>query len=260
MPAALLDALRERLRPRSVLGAVAVLAFLRVALDASLVQLATTVVTMAVLGLTDAAAEAYDLREAVRRIGLGVVTLVGGGALLAFDDGAVWTPVVLLAIGCWISLDAVQTIRHEGATVDEPDGREVYHDYVARTVHEQLQERPHTRRELSQALDAGDDAIDAAVERLRSRGVVERDGSELRVAPRTDPDGLARVRDVVTRAVARLARPVTLEFESSSDEGGASESSGSAVRRIGDSGSSEAGAGNGGDERESERQRETERR
>jgi hypothetical protein len=219
MPDSLRDALRERLTAGAALGSVALLAVWIGPLDASLPQLATTVATGLVMTLTDAAGDAYDLRESVEAGGIGLIAVLGGTALLAFGDGSAWLPVALLSVGAWFLLDAVQTVRHEGATVeaeagaDARDGRAVYRNYVARRVHETLDAEARTRRELREALDADAGAVDAAVATLRERGVVTVVGSELRVT-RSDPTRRERFRRRLGAAATRLARPVALEFDS----------------------------------------------
>lgn len=214
------DALRERFAPRSILYGAVLLAAFHVLLDASFEQLATMAAFGAVTGLTGAARDAYDLREPVEHAGLGAIAVVGGVGLLAAGEGATWLPAAFLAVGCWFLLDAVQTVRHEGATEDVPDGHEVYHDYVARQVHDLLADRPRTRRELGDELDADDEALDAAVEKLLTRGVVTRAGSELRVASSDREGWWARTRDRLAGVVGRIARPLALEFGRESEADG----------------------------------------
>lgn len=210
----LVDALRERVRLRSILIGVGVLAVLRAVFDTSLAQLGVTVATGAIFGLSEAAEEAYDLRSEVRRLAFGGVVVVSGGALLTFDDGAAWLPVAFLVIGAWILSDAVQALRHGGLTDgdDPPDGEEVYHRYVVRRVHETLDDRPRTRRELSEALDSDDEDVDRALDTLEERDLLDRAGSELRIAS-SDPSRLATAHEKLGSGVSRVARPVALELE-----------------------------------------------
>lgn len=214
MPDTLRDELRRRVGLRSVLIGVGLLVGLRVLFDASVAQLGVTAVTGAISGLTGAAEEAYDLRSGVRWFGLGAIAVVFGAALFAFDDGAAWLPAAFLLVGVWVLFDAVQTLRHDGIRADETerDGSEVYHTYVVRRVHEVLDERPRTRRELSEAVDSNDEAIDRALDTLRERGLLDRNGSELRVSS-PEEGVLAMAREKISSGSSRLARPVTLERE-----------------------------------------------
>lgn len=219
------DTLREALRDRlgfwPALQWIAVGAVLRHLLDPSPAQFVTTAVSMAVFGLSELVTDVYDVRQSVRHAGFGIYVLISGAALLLLgDSGLVALPVAFLLVGTWFVADAVQTVRHEGATEDVPDGHEVYHDYVARQVHDLLTDRPRTCRELAEELDADDEALDAAVQTLIDRGVVTRVGSELRVAQST-PDGwLARARDRLATVAGRIARPVALEFGREDGEDG----------------------------------------
>lgn len=65
MPSTLREAVRKRLTVRSVASVVAALAILRVALDASVAQLAVTAALSFVAGTADIAREVYDVRESV---------------------------------------------------------------------------------------------------------------------------------------------------------------------------------------------------
>lgn len=216
MSDALRDELRDRFRLRTVLMWVGMLAGFRVVLDASVAQLAVTVVTGALFGLSEAVEEAYDLRSGVRWLGSGGVALVSGAALLAFDDGTAWLPAALLLIGAWILLDGVQTLRHEGLrdAGDVRDGEDVYREYLVRRVHETLADRPRTRRELADELDADDDDLDRALDALCERGLLERRGSELHVPSSDDEAGpVAAAREKLGSGADRLTRPVRLEFD-----------------------------------------------
>ncbi|MFB6150467.1 MAG: MFS transporter [Haloarculaceae archaeon] len=224
MTAALLETLRERLHLRTVLGWLGVLALVHFGFGSSLPQVATTAAVSGVVGLNELLSDAYDLRDSVGHAGVGVAAVVSGVGLLAFDEGAAWLPLGFVLVGGWFVLDAVQTVRHEGATEAQTtrDGREVYRDYVARRVHETVRERSLTPRELGDELDADDEDVEAAVERLRDRGAVERVGSELR--PASDERGrLARVRERAATVARRIARPVTIEFGSDGRDDGTAE-------------------------------------
>lgn len=220
MPGSVLDALRDQFSFRTLLVGIGLLAALHVIFDASIPQLATMVGLGFVASVADAVSDAYDLRRSVERAWIGMTAVAGAAVTSAVADGSGRFPVAFLVVGVWFLLDAVQTIRHEGAIVDDEqrDGWDVYHDYVARRVHEALEERPMTRRELDEALEADEDAIDAALDRLGERDVVVRAGSEFRVA-KADPDGWAgRTRYWSHRTIRRIARPLLLEFEN--DGGG----------------------------------------
>lgn len=217
MTRALLEAVRDRLTVRNALTAVAVFGGLHFVLGVSRAQLATSMAMGLVVGLADVVTDVYDLRNSVKHLATGLPAVVGGLVLLAFDDGPVWVPVAILLVGGWFVLDAVQTVRHEGATKPARTGREVYRSYVARRVHETLADGPLTRRELGDELDADPADVDRAVERLVDRGVLERAGSELREAPDPESDGLARVGEWIRRFAGRVARPVALEFGRAGD-------------------------------------------
>ena len=211
----LVDALRERLDFQTVLTGIALLAGLRLLFDVSAAQLAVTAAMGALSGLAEVTTDAYDLRESVKHGWFGAVGLVGGGAMALFAGESAWVGFVFLALGAWFVADAVQTVRHEGATVESPDGRTVYQDYLARRVDELVAEQPRTRRELHEAMDADPGDIDAAVDRLEDRGVVTWAGSELRPVD-DDPGAVGRLRDRLGALARRVARPVTLELHEGS--------------------------------------------
>lgn len=214
MSTSLGDALRERLELRPVLVWLALTAVLYF-FGTPPLQLAATTVMSGVIGLYDVLADSYDLRESVRHVGLGAAMVLGGGGLLMFDESSVLLPVTFLVLGVWFILDAIQTVRHEGITEPSRDGHDVYRDYVARRVHETLKERPQTRRELGESLDADDEAIDMAVEHLLDRDVIKRTSSELRVPPSTDRSRLDHARGWIAGMISRIARPITIEFDGS---------------------------------------------
>lgn len=204
------DAVRDRVGLRSALSTAVALGVLWL-LVGSPVHLATSVAGLVVVGALDVLSEVYSLRESVKHGVFGAYTGLAGAGLLA-AGGAGWLPVGFVLVGGWFVLDAVQTVRHDGATEESPDGRDVYLDYVARRVHELLGERPRTRRELDDALAAESAVVDAALARLRERGVVERAGSEYRVTPDASRGRLSRTRQSFLGLLRRVARPVTVEF------------------------------------------------
>jgi len=217
MPSTLREAVRERVTLRSVVSLVAALAILRVAVDASVPQLAVTAALSLVAGTADIAREVYDVRQSVASGWIGAVSIVGSSVLLGLGEGPVWFTATFLVVGAWFLADAVQTARHEGLTEEEPSGRTVYRDYVGRRIHGTLDEQPHTRRELCDALDADDATIESALERLCERGVVVREGSEFRLDS-AETGRLDRIRGALAGFGRRLARPVTLELGSEGDE------------------------------------------
>ena len=256
------ETLREALREQVTLRAVAqwlvaggILYFL---LDPAPIQFITTTVSMGIFGLSELVTDVYDVRQSVRNAGLGVYALVSGAVLLLLGDPNVAAlPVAFLLVGAWFVVDAVQTARHEGVTEDEPTGREVYHDYVGRRVHEALEDGPRTRRELSEALDADDEAIDSAVAKLQSRGAVVRESSAFRLDD-TDDGGIA---DRVAGLARRIARPLTLELGgdgADADDGEDADLKPERVDRPGAAaGRDDPAAGRGGRDDESGREYET---
>ncbi|MGA9401915.1 hypothetical protein [Haladaptatus sp.] len=143
-------------------------------LESTAPQLATTALATASAGLTEFLSDAYDLRKPVTHAGFGVQLLLGGVALSVFDDGSVLFPAAFLAVGGWFALNAVQTVRHEGGTVPETtrDGHDVYREYVAKRIYVILDDRPPTRCELGDSLDADDEVVDAAIDRLLDRDAI----------------------------------------------------------------------------------------
>lgn len=208
-------AVSDRLRPRSILGWLVVVTALWWLFDESTVQVGMTLATSAIVGLADVSTEAYDLRSDVETLGLGFVMLLGGVSLFAFGT-SVDVAIVFALAGGWMALDAGQVLRHEGwkATDDRDnrDGHDVYHEYVLRRVDSELRERALTRRELFDALDADDRAIDRALDVLAERGLLSHNGSELRVSSPPQPGALERARSGIVAPFARLARPLTIEF------------------------------------------------
>lgn len=239
-------AVRDRLRPRSILAWCGFVAFLFWASDDATTLVGTSLVSAVVVGLSDVLAEVYGLRPEIESLGTGLIFLLSATGLSVFGDGAWWVSGSLVAITGWWVLDTIQTLRHEGLTVDEDDesrdGRDVYHDYVTRKVDETLREQPLTRRELSDALDPDDAALDRAVAELDDRGLLVREGSELRTRSPPEPGALARARGLAATAAARLAQPLTVEFEgeSSADDTGGADRHGPVAARAGPGSRSDA--------------------
>jgi hypothetical protein len=211
-------AVSNRLRPRSIFLWFVLAAFLFWFYDRSVVQLGMAIATSTILGLSDVFTEVNDLRSEVRALSLAFVTLLGALSLFVFggstsDSGAA---VAFVLAGGWLALDAGQVLRHEGwkdtDEHSEHDGHDVYHEYVLRQVDSELRERALTRRELMATLDADDAAIDHALDVLAERGLLSRNGSELRVSSPPQSGALARVRSGIAAPLARLARPLTIEF------------------------------------------------
>jgi len=220
-------AVRDRMSYRAVLTWLGFVVITFWLLDGSLAQAVTSLVTTLILGLSELLTEVYDLRGAVRWFGVGLVALLSAAALFALGSsgGVWWLPALLAGVGALIAFDAIQTLRHEGLFIDNddanPDGRDVYHDYVTRKVDETLRERSLTRRELSTVLDPDDEALDRALAELDDRDLLVREGSALRVRSPPEPGALVRARGLAATAAARLARPLTVEFddESPADDG-----------------------------------------
>lgn len=218
-------AVRDRLRrPEIVLFWVAYVVFLFWMLDGAMVQLGVTLVTAVVFGASELLTDVYDLRSDVQSLGLAFMTLLGSLSLFAFggSDSDMGAAVVFALAGGWMALDATQTLRHEGWKEDthDRDGREVYHEYVVRRADSELRERALTRRELGNELDADKAAIDRALDTLAERGLLSRNGSELGVSSPPQPGPLERARSGIAASLARLARPLTIEFaDDASDDG-----------------------------------------
>ncbi len=215
-------AVSDRLRPRSILGWLVVVTALWWLFDESTVQVGMTLATSAIVGLADVSTEAYDLRSDVETLGLGFVMLLGGVSLFAFGT-SVGVAIVFALAGGWMALDAGQVLRHEGWKAtddhDDRDGHDVYHEYVVRRVDSELRERALTRRELFDALDADDRAIDRALDVLAERGLLSRNGSELRVSSPPQPGTFERARSGIAAPFARLAQPLTIEFADGATDG-----------------------------------------
>ena len=227
MPGALRDAVREKVGVRSVLLSLGLAAALVVVFDRSLVQVGTLVAITLTSTAFDAVSEAYDLRKEFERFGFGVVGLLGAVSVRTLFGGPWWLAALVALVAGWFVLDAVQAFRHFGLTEDDDarDGREVYAEYVTRRVDETLRERPMTRRELSEALDADEATVDRALATLDERGLLVRDGSELRVDSPSAGGALARVREKARGALRRLVRPVSIEFRDDGEDCGDAERS-----------------------------------
>ncbi len=209
------DALRERLTLRALFSWLAVLAIFHFFLESTGPQLAITTLTTVSAGLTDLVSDVYNLRKSVTNAGLGIQMIISASALLVFDDGTMLFPAAFFAIGGWFILNAVQTVRHEGATVSgtSQDGHDVYRDYVARRVYDILDDRPQTRRELDESLESEDAVVDAAIDRLLDNDAIQQVGSEFRISSSSDSGGITRIQRGTTGLIQRIARPILLEFE-----------------------------------------------
>ncbi|WP_231188844.1 hypothetical protein [Haladaptatus sp. DYF46] len=215
MSTAFRDALYERLTLRTLLSWLTMLAIFWIFLDSTIPQLAIMTLTAASMGFTDLVSDTYDLRNPVKYSGFGIQMILSGGALLAFEEGTIMLPAIILVIGSWFILNAIQTIRHEGATIPETDrdGHDVYRNYVAGRLYDILKERPQTRRELDESLDADYEVLDAAINQLLDRDTITQNGSEFRLATSPDPNGLTRIQEWTTGMLQRIARPLSLELE-----------------------------------------------
>lgn len=121
------------------------------------------------------------ISQRTKRVGIGVVGLAAAVVLLA-ADGELWLTFLFLglftvarATMAAVDGDLLEPSSHgftAGAAVS-PTG-----DPVAEEVLAALSHRPHTRRELWEAVDTDADTIDDALATLQERGTVTRAGSE----------------------------------------------------------------------------------
>ena len=246
MLAPLRRTLRDRLSLRSVAGALVFTLFLAWLFDQSFGSAAESAAAAALVGGSGLVADAYGLRDEVRGLGLGLYVLAAGVALALLDP----TPYVgeaFAVAGAWILLDNGQTLRHDGVAEpdrDPADGAAVYRQYLAQRLRDLLDERPHTRRELREAFDETPDAVDDALALLADRGLVEREGSEYHTRERPS-------RGPVRRALARLARPLTLELRDDADDAEDRVADARPATRRGDADRDEAGSADVGGDRTS---------
>jgi hypothetical protein len=122
--------------------------------------------------------------QRTKRVGIGVVGLAAGGSLFAVD-GELWLTFLLLGLFSVaratlgdVGGDLLEPSSHAftaGAAVSPTD------DPVAGEVLAALSDRPHTRRELWEAVDSDADTIDDALATLQECGTVTRAGSEFSV-------------------------------------------------------------------------------
>ncbi|WP_436929330.1 hypothetical protein [Halosimplex halobium] len=110
-----------------------------------------------------------------------------------------------------------------------------------RAVRSALADRARTRRELREAADADDEAVDAALARLRDRGAVERAGSEYRLGPESDPGFVERLRSLMSGS----GRATDRKHASSGTPGGAGESCEAALSSVTSVSERSAGADSG---------------
>jgi hypothetical protein len=210
------EEIEDRIEVRSLLT-LAGFAWVSVEMfDTAPEQFVATLVGSGIAGGAGLVADAFDLQEGVRYGGLGLASLFGGVALFV-ARGAVALPAALGLVGGWLVLDGAQSVRHAGIEKQDdaqPDGMAVYRGYLRRRIRERLGDRPRSRTELHEAMDADPDDIDAALAELRERDLVSlRGGVYHRDAPES-PGGVTRARNWLGGGVRRLARPVTVEFRS----------------------------------------------
>lgn len=177
----------------------------------------SVVVIVAIVILASWLVERYDLRSAVKSLALGAVATAYGAVLFVFGGVPQAVAAGLFVVGVWFLFDAVQIVRHDGLS---PDGRGpldrpgVPRDDVARKVDYALRDIPRTRRELRDELNFDEGFVDDALATLDERGVLTREGSELRTSRTPDePGSVAKVQRAVRKGARRLARPVTVELQ-----------------------------------------------
>lgn len=220
MTDALQHAIRDRVDPQSLLEDLAVFGVVYWQIRTSTLSLFDAVVVIVVpiviLGLVSWLAERYDLLSAAKSLALGGVATTYGAALFVFGGIPQAVAVGLLVVGVWSLFDAVQVVRHDGLSAAAgPSVRPgVPRDEVARKVDYALRDKPRTKQELRDVLDLDAAAVDDALATLDERGVLTREGSELRTSrtPVDEPGSIARVQRAVRRGASRLARPVTVEL------------------------------------------------
>jgi len=141
--------------------------------------------------------DAGRIGERAAKLGTGAVALAGAGLLVvAVDDGA-FVPALLslglLSVGRAAAPDWEWSLApdHQFSARDgDPpsgdsrsrDGDPPAADPVREAVLTALADRPHTRRELWEAVEGDADAIDEALATLRADGRISRAGSEFRLA------------------------------------------------------------------------------
>jgi hypothetical protein len=136
-------------------------------------------------------------------------------AALFVAEGSTLLPAALGLIGAWLALDGVQSLRHAGLDASperSPTGKEVYRQYLARRIRELLRERPRSRSELCEAMDAEDETVDSVLADLREQDLIAIEAGVYRATTPSDPGALERIRRPIEKSARRLARPVAVEF------------------------------------------------
>lgn len=211
--AALRDEVSQRIDAYSVATVAGLLYLSVVVFDAPLEQLGATAVGSGIAGSANVIADAYELQDGTRRLGLGLASLFGAIALFV-AEGTVGLPAALGTVGVWLALDGAQSLRHAGvkAPSDQPpDGETVYRQYLARRIRKLLEQQPRSRTELVEAMDADESDVVATLESLRERDLIERQAGVYHRRSPARPDRLTRVRQSLEAGLRRFARPVAVE-------------------------------------------------
>lgn len=213
-------ALREELRPKSLLLLVVAGAVLAAFTDVSASYLAY-VGALAILASAFAATtEADVVDDRLARLLLGLVVVAAGGVWLSgrtLADESVLAPAVGVLIGVWIALDGLANYRADlGRDEDVPLDREPGAVEVMRLMrrahdvfHALDDDEPRTVAEVAAEADADPGAVAEALDVFEAQGMVERrDGGYV-----ANSDYRGRWRSTATnlRAVGRrIARPVAI--------------------------------------------------
>ncbi|QLH81040.1 hypothetical protein [Halosimplex pelagicum] len=203
MPPTIRAALREEFDYWWVFAVVSAVTLLAGTLDATAAELAVVLGAFHAEKGFDAVEAAGETSRRVAKASTALVAAVGTGALLVLGSGPSLVAMLLLACLACAAQAAKASLVGAEPDGDRPADGARAADPADRAVLAALDERPRTRRELREAVDedpvdAGSDAIDAALDRLRDRGAVERAGSEYRVAPEPDPGFVERLRSLVS--------------------------------------------------------------
>ncbi|WP_135366392.1 hypothetical protein [Halosimplex halophilum] len=209
------ESLRTEIDHWWVLAVVAAAGLFAGALDATAAELGVVLAVLhAEKGATVAEA-AGAVREWVAEAASALAAVGGAGALLALGSDPSLVFIVLFAGvrsgygAAKAGLAAHESARDGPSTATDRAGSATDRTGPTdRAVLAALEDQARTRRELreavgdaadagSGAVDADDEAVDAALDRLRDRGAVERAGSEYRAAPDPDPGFVERLRSLV---------------------------------------------------------------
>ena len=159
--------------------------------DAPLLEPAVFVAVFELMLLFRHLTEAGRIAERAAKLATGVVALAGAGLLVVtLDDGAFVSALVslgLLSVGRAAAPDWEwsPSLDHQFSARDGDqhpgDGDPQPKHPVREEVLAALDDRPHTRRELWERVDADADAVDEAVATLQAEETITRSGSEFRL-------------------------------------------------------------------------------